>query len=75
MKKLLLMPDDYIIYREKHKNNGAADWNNLLSSLSSRQKEEFRNLICENQVNNGIRSKHPEINVLFSHYNKHKLHY
>ena len=69
--KLLLMPDDYIIYREKYKNNGAADWNDLLSSLSSRQKEEFRNLICENQVNNVIRSKHPEINALFSHYKKH----
>ena len=69
--KLLLMPDDYIIYREKYKNNGAADWNDLLNSLSSRQKEEFRNLICENQVNNVIRSKHPEINALFSHYKKH----
>lgn len=54
---------------------GAADWNNLLSSLSSRQKEEFRNLICENQVNNGIRSKHQEINVLFSHYKKQTSHY
>lgn len=73
--KLLLMPDDYIIYREKHRNNGAADWNDLLSALSSQQKEVFRNLICENQVNNVIRSKHPEINVLFSHYKKHISHY
>lgn len=69
-KKLLLMPDDYIIYREDHKNNGAADWNDLYNSLSSKQKEEFRNFAYNNRFNSDICSKHPEVNELLSHYKK-----
>ena len=61
-KKLLLMPDNYIIYKEDHENNGAAHWNSLYNSLPSRQKSEFHNLICATQANNGIRSKYPNIN-------------
>jgi len=71
--KLLLMPDDYIIYREDHKNNGAADWNNLYSLLSPTEKQEFHNLICKNQFNNGNHSKYKRINMLLLYYKKHIL--
>lgn len=37
--KISMMPEDYIIYREKHKNNGALDWYNKYSKLSSNEKE------------------------------------
>ena len=74
-KKLLLMPDDYIIYREEHKKNGAAHWNSLYNSLPSLQKKEFHNLIYESQLNNDMRSKYLKINELLLHYKKHISHY
>ncbi|HHT9107578.1 MAG TPA: cobalamin-binding domain-containing protein [Candidatus Wunengus sp. YC64] len=67
-KKLLLMPDNYIIYREDHKKNGAADWNNLYNTLSSKQKEEFRSFVYSNRFDSDICSKYPEVNKLLSHY-------
>ena len=73
-KKLLLMPDEYIIYREEHKYNGSAVWNSLYRSLSAKQKEDFYNLVCKNQFNNDHRSKYKKINILLSHYKKHKAH-
>lgn len=69
-RKLLLMPDDYIIYRKKHENKGAAIWSNLYNLLPERQKEEFRDLVCENQFNNGTHSKYQEVNNLLSHYKR-----
>ena len=36
--RLTLMPDDYIIFREKYKNNGADDWRGLYKKLSNNQK-------------------------------------
>lgn len=71
-KKLLLMPDDYILYREKYKNNGAADWNRLFSSLSIKQKEHFIALIKENHISENIKSKYPKVNILLSCYRKEK---
>jgi len=67
-RKLLLMPEDYIIYREDHKNNGAADWNNLYRLLSPIEKQEFHNLVFKNQLNDGIHTKYPKVNKLVSYY-------
>lgn len=69
-KKLLLMPDNYIIYREDHKYNGAADWKKSYSTLSFKQKEEFHNIIYKNQLNNGAHSKYTKVNALLLHYRK-----
>ena len=69
-KKLILMPDNYIIYRKKHKNNGATEWDNLFSSLSHGQKNDFLKIIQKNQFND--RSKYPEVNSLLTHYQKGK---
>lgn len=67
-RKLLLMPDNYIIFRENHKNNGAADWAKIYDSLSNEQQDEFHNIVFENQFNNGLLSKYSKINILLAHY-------
>lgn len=71
-KKLLLMPDDYIIYREKFKNNGTKDWKKLYCSLTHEQKEYFINLIKGNNLDDNIQSKYPKVNTLLSFYKKNK---
>jgi hypothetical protein len=69
-KKLLIMPDKYIIYRRTHENNGAAKWNSLLESLSSVQRNDFLRIIHENKYDGNSVSKHPAINALLAHYQK-----
>ncbi len=71
-KKLLLMPDNYIIFRENHKYNGTADWNRLLSALSSQQKADFLDIVNKNQFNDDVSSKYPKVNALLTHYKKPK---
>lgn len=72
-KKLLLMPDDYIIYREKFKNNGADEWKRLYSSLTPKQKEDFYSLIQGNYLYDNLQSKYPKVNILLSYYKKNKI--
>lgn len=67
-KKLLIMPDNYIIYRENHKNNGTADWWELYRSLPSSQKKEFLNIVHENNLKEETHTKYPKVNKLISHY-------
>lgn len=70
-KKLLIMPDNYIIYRENYKNNGAAEWGNLLSSLSPDQKDDFFRIVNENRFDD-VHSKYPKVNTLLAHYKRGK---
>jgi len=69
-KKLLIMPADYIIYREDYKNNGTAIWNELLSSLTRRQRNDFLSIVMRNRFDNTIHSKFNEVNALLEHYKK-----
>ncbi len=71
-KKLLLMPDNYIIFREDHKYNGAADWSKTYNSLTQKQQEDFHNIVYVNNFNNGLHSKYPKVNSLLAHYMKPK---
>ncbi|MFZ5998061.1 MAG: cobalamin-binding domain-containing protein [Nitrospirota bacterium] len=71
-KKILTMPDKYIIYRRKHENNGAAEWEDLYNSLTPKQREEFHNIVYENDFVNGVHSKYSKVDVLLSHYKKYK---
>lgn len=71
-KKLLIMPDNYIIYREDYKNNGTAKWNKLFGSLSPNQKDDFIKIVNKNRFENDMYSKHPKVNALLSHYKKGK---
>jgi len=70
-KRLMIMPDRYIIYREDHKHNGAADWDRLYDSLSAAQQEEFHNIVFKNIFEHESKSKYAKINLLLSHYSKH----
>jgi hypothetical protein len=71
-KKLLIMPDKYIIYREDYKNNGTSEWAGLLASLSSAQKDEFLRIVHENNSYREDASDYPEVNALLAHYKKGK---
>lgn len=67
-KKLLMLPDNYIIFREDHKDNGVADWAKIYHSLSDAQQDEFHNIIFENHFSNEVQSKYSKINMLLAHY-------
>ncbi len=69
-KKLLIMPTDYIIYREHNKDNGTAEWNDLLRSLTRSQKTEFLKVVKENRFDESISSKFSKVNALLEHYRK-----
>lgn len=71
-KKLLIMPDKYIIYRQDSKNNGVVEWNNLLSSLSTAQKNDFLRIVYQNRFDGSEASEHPKVNAILSHYKKGK---
>ncbi|MCL4474717.1 MAG: cobalamin-binding domain-containing protein [Nitrospirae bacterium] len=71
-RKLLIMPDKYIIYREDHKNNGTAEWSKLLGSLSATQKKDFLRIVHENRFDGSVASEYPEVNTLLEHYKKGK---
>lgn len=67
-KKLLVMPEEYIIYRSSHENNGAAEWGRQYLSLSPKQQKEFHELVYANHFSDSLKSKQPKINALLSHY-------
>jgi len=67
-KNLLLMPDRYIMFREKHKNNGAKEWVNKYHSLSDGQLNEFHTIVKNQQYD--FHSKYDDINKLLIHYKK-----
>ena len=67
-KKLLLMPDDYIIFRKEHANNGAKDWNRQYRKLSTNQKGQFIEILSENNSNDITIMRRKMINKLLEHY-------
>ncbi|MFH2046909.1 MAG: hypothetical protein ABIK92_17405 [Pseudomonadota bacterium] len=67
-KRLILMPDRYIIYREDHKNNGASDWAELYDSLSAIQQEEFHNIVFKNKFDIEFATDNLKVKSLLSHY-------
>ena len=67
-KKLLLLPDNYIIFRKDHENNGAADWEKVYDSLSNEQQDEFHDIVFENQFTKDLQSNYSKINTLLAHY-------
>jgi hypothetical protein len=65
------MPDRYIIHREEHKNDGAAEWKKLFKALSPGDREEFLSAL---QVLNRSRKrsadlvKYEKFSGLLEHY-------
>ncbi|MDM8557140.1 hypothetical protein QUF75_20660 [Desulfococcaceae bacterium HSG7] len=68
--KIAMMPDDYIIYREEHKNNGAHDWRVLFEKLSTNQYNSLAQILTEQKLDESIRKQAPHSNLrkLLMHY-------
>lgn len=66
-KRLLLMPEDYIIYRERYADL-AADWDLKYSKLSPSEKEAFNMILSVQGWKNEIPSDNPKIANLLKHY-------
>jgi hypothetical protein len=66
--RLLLLPEDYIIYRKVHANNGASEWDALYRSLSNKRRKEFENIVSDNNSSNDAQILVPEIKELLKHY-------
>lgn len=49
--RIAMMPEDYIIYRERHKYDGAYDWNKLYDILTPNQKTRLCEIVDMNKVN------------------------
>ncbi|MCE5319462.1 MAG: hypothetical protein LLG04_19110 [Parachlamydia sp.] len=68
-RRILLMPQDYILNRVMHeKDNSIADWNQAYSKLSDHQKKQFANLISADRLRVIPTSKSKKMNSLLSHY-------
>ena len=44
--EIAMMPEEYIIQRRKHQDNGALDWRKDFRSLTPKQREKFMEFIC-----------------------------
>lgn len=49
-RKIVKMPEEYILNREKHKKNGAKDWAGQYAKLTSEEKVEFEDIIYEKNL-------------------------
>lgn len=68
--KIAMMPDDYIIFREEHKYNGAQDWKVLFEKLSINQHNDLIHILSQNNVDKFIKEQPPHSNLrkLLMHY-------
>lgn len=68
--KITMMPDDYIIYREANKNNGAYDWRILFEKLNKSQKLMLVDILSRKGLRESILSEVPPSNLrkLLVHY-------
>jgi len=48
--KIAMMPEEYIINRRKHENNGAYDWGKLYNKLSEIQINQFKEIVSNKKV-------------------------
>ncbi len=69
-KKIISMPEKYIIYREAHKNNGALDWKLLYNRLSPGQKRTFHSKLFSKRIDklDVIRESSIRLKNIYSHY-------
>ena len=69
-RRILLMPDDYIIYRSKHKSNGAMNWWNTYSAFTPKQKRSFHAVVYENDFRTLKLTSDTSVNKLLKLYYK-----
>jgi hypothetical protein len=68
--EIALMPDQYIIYRDQHRDNAASDWRALYRRLSQRQRLDFLTILANGRVSKGVPGNRtsPRIRDLLAHY-------
>jgi len=69
-KKLITMPERYIIFRESHKNNGVLDWETLYRHLSPGQKRTFHSKLFSKRIDklDVVRETSMRLKQLYRHY-------
>jgi len=69
-KKIISMPEKYIIYREAHKNNGALDWLTLYKQLSPIQKRSFHSKLFLKKIDklDIARESSMKLKNIYRHY-------
>lgn len=68
--EIALMPDEYIIHRRFHENNGAAEWTRIFHSLTSSQRHVLFDIHSEGRVTEAHfkRTRSPRFRQLLEHY-------
>jgi hypothetical protein len=68
--EIALMPNEYIIHRRYHENNGAADWKCIYHSLSPNQRSLLLEIHSEGRITETHfkKTKSPRFRKLLEHY-------
>jgi hypothetical protein len=67
--RILLMPEQYILYRVKHEDDGSiAAWNKAYSALTENQHKQFFNLIADGRLKEIPVFKSAKMNAILEHY-------
>jgi hypothetical protein len=68
--KIAMMPDEYIIYREEYKNNGAYDWRILYEKLNRSQRNTLVEILSRKSLEESVFKEVPPSNLrkLLVHY-------
>ncbi len=69
-KKLLLLPDKYLIYRYENLDEGTKEWDEIYNSLTDSERNDFYSIVFENRFDEDTSSKFPKVNELLRHYFK-----
>lgn len=62
--EIAMMPEEYIIHRRKHENNGACEWRKAFQALSQSQRAEFLRVSSKREVDDD----RTEFSHLLAHY-------
>lgn len=62
--EIAMMPEDYIIYRRFHEDNGAYEWRKIFQTLNDNEKVEFMQVASEVEPN----SRKRKFKRLLAHY-------
>ena len=68
--EIALMPDEYIIHRRFHENNGAAEWMDIFHSLTKSQRSVLFDIHSNGRITEAHfkRTKSPRFRRLLEHY-------
>jgi hypothetical protein len=69
-KRIILMPEEYIIYRRDHENNGALDWTKTYEKLTNSQKNELMEQLAKGNIaaNKFPKTSSVRLIKIYTHY-------